>query len=71
MDVKAAGICGIPAELLKGVGEPMLQGLYAGLAVIWQSSIIFSDQLRGVVIPLRREKGSLGMQQALFSHASC
>ena len=31
---KAAGICGIPAELLKAGGEPMARGLHAVLAAI-------------------------------------
>ena len=32
---KAAGVCGIPAELLKAGGEPMARGLHAVLSAIW------------------------------------
>ena len=54
---KAAGICGIPAELLKSGGEPMVRGLHAVLAAIWQSGTIPPDLLKGVVIPLWKGKG--------------
>ena len=54
---KAAGICGIPAELLKAGGEPMARGLHAVLAAIWQSGSVPPDLLRGVVIPLWKGKG--------------
>ena len=49
---KAAGIWGIPAELLKAGGEPMARELHAVLAAIWRSGTIPPDLLRGVVIPL-------------------
>ncbi|XP_069982357.1 uncharacterized protein [Penaeus vannamei] len=54
---KAAGICEVPAELLKAGGEPMARGLHAVLAAIWQSGSIPPDLLRGVVIPLWNGKG--------------
>lgn len=56
-DGKAAGICGIHAELLRAGSEPMAWGLHAVFAAIWQSSIIPLDLLRGVVLPLWKEKG--------------
>ncbi|XP_069971661.1 uncharacterized protein [Penaeus vannamei] len=34
---KSAGICGIPAELLKAVGRPMARGIHAVLATIYCS----------------------------------
>ena len=37
---KAAGICGIPAELLKAGGEPMARPLHAVLAAIWWSGTV-------------------------------
>ncbi|XP_069992460.1 uncharacterized protein [Penaeus vannamei] len=40
---KAAGICDIPAELLKAGSEPMAQGLRAVLAAIRQSGSIHPD----------------------------
>ncbi|XP_069985521.1 uncharacterized protein [Penaeus vannamei] len=52
---KAAGNCGIPAELLKAGGEPMARGLHA---TICQSGTIPNDLLRGVVIPLWKCKGN-------------
>ncbi|XP_069982160.1 uncharacterized protein [Penaeus vannamei] len=54
---EAAGICGIPAELLKIGGEPMARRVHAVLSAIWQSSTIPSDLLRDVVIPLWKGKG--------------
>ncbi|XP_069975009.1 uncharacterized protein [Penaeus vannamei] len=46
---KAAGICVIPAELLKAVGEPMAQSLHAVLAAIWQSGTVPPDLLRETI----------------------
>lgn len=65
----AAGICGIPVELSKAGGEPMVQGLYAVLATIWQSGTIPPNLLSGVVISLCKKKGD----QWDFSHhrSSC
>ncbi|XP_069981944.1 uncharacterized protein [Penaeus vannamei] len=54
---EAAGICGIPTELLKAGGEPMARKVHAVLAAIWQSGTIPSDLLRDVVIPLWKGKG--------------
>ncbi|XP_069985570.1 uncharacterized protein [Penaeus vannamei] len=54
---ETAGICGIPAELLKAGGEPMARRVHAVLAAIWQSGTIPSDLLRDVVIPLWKGKG--------------
>ena len=54
---KAAGICDIPAELLKAGGEPMARGLHTVQTAIWQSGTIPPDLLRGVVIPLWKGKG--------------
>ncbi|XP_069972978.1 uncharacterized protein [Penaeus vannamei] len=52
---KAAGICDIPAELLKAGVDPMARGLHAVLAVIWQ--LHPPDLLLGVAIPLWKGKG--------------
>ncbi|XP_069972146.1 uncharacterized protein [Penaeus vannamei] len=54
---KAAGICGIPAELLKAGGEPIARALHAVLAAIWRSGTIPPYLSRGVVIPLWKGKG--------------
>ena len=54
---KAAGFCGIPAELLKSGGDSMARGLHTVLAAIWQSGTIPPDLLKGVVIPLWKGKG--------------
>ena len=54
---KAAGFCGIPAELLKSGGDAMARGLHTVLAAIWQSGTIPPDLLKGVVIPLWKGKG--------------
>nr|XP_027207908.1 uncharacterized protein LOC113801282 [Penaeus vannamei] len=46
---KGAGICDIPAELLKTGGEPVAPGLHVVLATIWQSGSVPPDLLRGMV----------------------
>ena len=55
---EAVGICSVPAELLKAGGEPMVLGLHAVLAAIWQSGSVPPDLLRGVVTPLWKGKGA-------------
>ncbi|XP_069989715.1 uncharacterized protein [Penaeus vannamei] len=45
------------SELLKAGSEPMARGLHAVLPAIWQSGSITPDLLRGLVIPLWKEKG--------------
>ena len=54
---KAAGFCGIPAELLKFGGDAMARGLHTVLTAIWQSGTIPPDLLKGVVIPFWKGKG--------------
>ncbi|XP_069976237.1 uncharacterized protein, partial [Penaeus vannamei] len=51
---KAAGICGIPAELLKAGGEPMARGLHTVLAAIRWSVAVPPDLLR-VIVERRHE----------------
>ena len=54
---KAAGVCGIAAELLKAGGEAMIHGLHAVLSAVWQTGTIPPDWKRGLVIPLWKGKG--------------
>ena len=54
---EAAGICGIPALLLKAGSEHMAWGLHAVLSAIWWSGTVPPDLLRGVVIPFWKGKG--------------
>ncbi|XP_069998501.1 uncharacterized protein [Penaeus vannamei] len=55
---KAAGICGIPAELLKAGGEPMVHGLHAILAAIQPSGTIPPDLLRDHLLRHQRPEQS-------------
>ncbi|XP_069999421.1 uncharacterized protein [Penaeus vannamei] len=64
---KAAGICGIPAELLKAGGEPIARGLHSVLAAIWRSDRILA--LR-VFVERRREFGR-GLLAAYIDLKKC
>lgn len=55
---KAAGICGLSAELLKYAGPVMLLFLHTLFSTIWQTEIIPEDWRKGVIIPLWKRKGS-------------
>ena len=54
---KAAGICGIHAELLKAGGNAALVSLHADLCSAWNTGIIPTDWKRGLVVPLWKGKG--------------
>ena len=54
---RAAGVCDIPAELVKAGGEAMIRGLHAVIEVIWQTGIIPPDWTRGLVTPIWKGKG--------------
>ena len=54
---KAAGVCGIPGELLKEGGEGMIQGLHRVLTAVWQTGTIPPDWKRGLVTPIWKGKG--------------
>ena len=49
---KAAGVCGIPGELLKEGGEGMIQGLHRVLTAVWQTGIPFLLTGKGAWSPL-------------------
>ena len=54
--VKAPGICGIHAELLKAGGNAALVSLHAVLCSAWNTGIIPTDWKRGCVVPLWKRK---------------
>ena len=54
---KAAGVCGIPAELLKAGGETVLQELAAVFNKIWNTCEIPADWRKGIMIPIFKGKG--------------
>ena len=54
---KAAGVCNVSAEMLKGGGEAMIHGLHAVLSAVWQSGTIPPDWKRGLVVPIWKGKG--------------
>ena len=55
--VKAPGICGIHAELLKAGGNAALVSLHEVLCSAWNTGIISTDWKRGLVVPLWKGKG--------------
>lgn len=57
---KAAGICEIPAELLKVGREAKARDLHVVLAAIWQCGSILPVEGRGLP-SLDKERGSLGL----------
>ena len=54
---KAAGCCGIQAELLKAGGDAVLGSLHAVLSSVWNTGVIPADWKRGIVVPLYKGKG--------------
>ena len=54
---KAAGVCGIPVELLKAGGGSVLRGLAAVFNKTWNICEIPADWRRGVIIPIFNGKG--------------
>ena len=54
---RAAGICGIQAELLKAGGEAALLALHSVFSVVWRTGIIPADWKRGLIVPLWKGKG--------------
>ncbi|WP_209300514.1 hypothetical protein, partial [Lonepinella koalarum] len=54
---KAAGVCGIHAELLKAGGDTALLSLHAIICSIWNTGVIPTDWKRGLVVPLWKGKG--------------
>ena len=55
---KAAGVCGIPTELLKAGGGAALRGLAAVFNKIWNTCEIPADWRRGIIIPIFKGKGN-------------
>ncbi len=54
---KAAGCCGIHAELLKAGGDVAHESLLAVLNSSWNTGVIPSDWKKGIVVPLWKGKG--------------
>ena len=54
---EAPEICGIHAELLRAGGNAALVSLYAVLCSAWNTGIIPTDWMRGLVVPLWKGKG--------------
>ena len=54
---KAAGVCGIQAELLKAGGQPILLPLHAVISAAWRTGDIPTDWKRGLVVPIWKGKG--------------
>ena len=54
---KAIGICGIHAELLQAGGNAIIMSLHAVLCSAWNTDIIPTDWMRGLVVPLWKGKG--------------
>jgi exonuclease III len=54
---KAAGICGIQAELLKAGGQSGLLSLHAVVSAAWRTGVIPTDWKRGHVVPIWKGKG--------------
>ena len=54
---KAAGCCGIQAELLKAGGEALLDSLHAVISSTWKTGTVPADWKRGIVVPLWKGKG--------------
>ena len=54
---RAAGICGIPAELLSAGGDAVLRDLVAVFHNIWNTSEIPSDWRRSLIVPIFKRKG--------------
>ena len=55
---KAAGVCGISAELLKYAGPAMLLWLHMLFSVVWRTEWIPKDWRAGIILPLWKRKGS-------------
>ena len=53
---KAAGICGIPGELLRAGGHAVLLSLCTLFNSIWETGVIPADWKRGIVVPLWKGK---------------
>ena len=54
---KAAGVCNVRAEMLKGRGEAVIHGLHAVLSAVWQCGTISPDWKRGLVVHIWKENG--------------
>jgi len=55
---KAAGVCGVPAELLKYAGPAMLLWLQMLFSVVWRTEWVPKDWRLGIILPLWKRKGS-------------
>ena len=54
---RAAGVCGIPAELLKAGGESMTRWLRTVIVQVWSTGVVPPDWRRGLVTPIYKGRG--------------
>ena len=54
---RAAGVCGIPPELLSAGGDSVLNDLVAVFQKIWTTSEIPSDWKKSIIVPIYKKKG--------------
>jgi hypothetical protein len=54
---KAAGVCGIHAELLKAGGEAMARSFHALLCSVWDAEVTPADWKKGIIAPIWKGKG--------------
>ena len=54
---KAAGICNIPAEVLKSAGKPMICWMRDMFGLVWNSEEISEDWRRDIILALYKGKG--------------
>lgn len=55
---QAAGICGIPAGLLKNTGPVILLWLQTLFNIIWRTELVLSNWQKDIILPLWKHKGS-------------
>ena len=54
---RAAGVCGVPAELLKAGGDCMTRWLRAIIVQVWSTGVVPPDWRRGLVTPIYKGRG--------------
>ena len=54
---KAAGVCGISAELLIAGGDAVAAGLHAVICAVWTFRVIPLDWRKGIIVPIWKGKG--------------
>ena len=54
---RAAGVCGVPAKLLKAGGESITRWLRTVIVQVWSTSVVPPDWRRGLVTPIYKGRG--------------